>query len=192
MEGGCLLRAVSSRLGASDQRRRRADPKRARENAGRIQRHRLWRPQVPGKQSSSGSGAFWNLPERPVLTPSSSLSALAGAVYRRRARGRRLDHLPRRHPQPQGGERGACLAARRAWWDCDSSTPSTFSVRGNGVRFDLDLESSACVQVGAPDPAFAGGGRAGVRWPLLPPQRDLGPQIMPLRSQDLLHSLHVW
>jgi hypothetical protein len=69
---------------------------------------------------------------------------------------------------------------------------STFSARGNGVGFDLDLDSSACIQVGAPDPVFAGGERAGVRWPLLPPQRDLGPQIMPLRSQGFLHSLHVW
>jgi len=66
-----------------------------------------------------------------------------------------------------------------------------FLVRGNGVRFDSDLELSVCVQVGALDPAVAGGERAGVRRPLLPPQRDLGPQIVPLRSQGLLHSLHL-
>jgi len=59
------------------------------------------------------------------------------------------------------------------------------------VRFDSDLELSVCVQVGAPDPAVTGGERAGVRRPLLPPQRDLGPQIVPLRSQGLLHSLHL-
>ena len=48
------------------------------------------------------------------------------------------------------------------------------------------------VQVGAPDPAAAGGERASVRRALLPPQRDLGPQVLPLRPQALLHGLHVW
>ena len=115
-------------------------------------------------------------------------------MHRGRVRGRRLHHLPRRDPQSQGGERGASCASigeRRSCGDRDSSSPFFFLVRGNGVRFDSDLELSVCVQVGAPDPAVTGGERAGVRRPLLPPQRDLGPQIVPLRSQGLLHSLHL-
>jgi hypothetical protein len=78
--------------------------------------------QASKQAPAAPSGTFF---EPSALTTLSSLSALAGTVYRRRARGRQLDQLPRRDPQPQGGERGACLAsmkARRAWWDCDSNS----------------------------------------------------------------------
>lgn len=94
-------------------------------------------------QASSSTGAFWNLLEQPPLTPF-LLVVAAGAVHRGRARGRRLHHLSRRDPQPQGGERGASLARP---WGRAASAGLRFGfpfVRGNGVRFDLDLELSAC------------------------------------------------
>lgn len=59
--------------------------------------------------ASSTRQAFSNLLEQSPVggRPSPLHPTLAGAVHRRRARGRRVDHLPRRNPQSQGGERGA-------------------------------------------------------------------------------------
>ncbi|PWZ28960.1 hypothetical protein Zm00014a_018628 [Zea mays] len=64
--------------------------------------------QASKQAPAAPSGTFF---EPSALTTLSSLSALAGTVYRRRARGRQLDHLPRRDPQPQGGERGEGFGA---------------------------------------------------------------------------------
>lgn len=138
VEGGSLL-AVSVSVSDSEQDQPWGGSE-ARENAGRIQRHRLRRPQVPGKQQHR----CLLEPSRTASLNSFLLVVAAGAVHRGRARGRRLHHLPRRDPQPQGGERGASLARP---WGRAASAGLRFGfpfVRGNGVRFDLDLELSAC------------------------------------------------
>lgn len=116
----CLLRECGKRFAArsslfrfqrsTSQSSRRGDPERARMQSGSS-------GIVYGGlkyQASFSAAVFWSLLlEQPapnlVHPPHLRRLLLAGAVHRRRARGGRLDHLPRRDAQPQGGERGAFL-----------------------------------------------------------------------------------